>query len=125
MFNTHSLFAGFLLQGMDTDSSVVSAQVSNHGREGSSLERGNRFLSKFLYYSRRFLIFQQDNARPHVARQTLDFLHAAGITLLDWPANSPDLNPIEHLWDELARRVNEREVVPTTCLLYTSDAADE
>jgi len=38
-------------------------------------------------------IFQQDNARAHTAHATLDWLDGNGITALDWPANSPDLNP--------------------------------
>ena len=41
-------------------------------------------------------VFQQDNARPHVARVCLQFMQENEVTVLDWPAMSPDLNPIEH-----------------------------
>ena len=47
------------------------------------------------------MIFQHDNARPHVARVCQDFLANNNIVPLDWPPYSPDLSPIEHLWDEL------------------------
>ena len=42
-------------------------------------------------------IFQQDNARPHVARYVLTFLDTQGIRLLAWPAWSPDLSPVENI----------------------------
>ena len=52
-------------------------------------------------------IFQQDNGRGHVARHTMNFLQANDVNVLDWPARSPDISPIEHLWDHLGRRVRE------------------
>lgn len=45
------------------------------------------------------LSFQQDNAKGHSAAFTKEVLEAIGITPIFWPANSPDLNPIETVWD--------------------------
>nr|CAH7712140.1 unnamed protein product [Callosobruchus chinensis] len=43
--------------------------------------------------------FQQDNARRHTAAVTRDFLRQANVTTLPRPVRSPDLSPIEHVWD--------------------------
>ncbi|GFV88340.1 transposable element Tcb2 transposase [Trichonephila clavipes] len=48
-------------------------------------------------------IFQQDNAQSHTARVSQDCLRT--VTTLPWPARSPHLSPIEHIWDHLGRRV--------------------
>lgn len=58
--------------------------------------------------------FQQDNARPHSARVSQDFLQANGVTVMNWPALSPDMAPIEHLWDEIGRRIKRRPQQPRT-----------
>jgi transposase len=50
----------------------------------------------------------QDNAPTHKARVTQKWLHDHGITCLDFPPYSPDLNPIENLWQYIEKRVEER-----------------
>jgi transposase len=55
-------------------------------------------------------VFQQDNAPCHTARLSKSFFSDNGITVLDWPANSPDLNPIENIWSILKKKVERRVV---------------
>ena len=46
-----------------------------------------------------------DNARPHVAKICRQFLKRNNVNVLLWPAVSPDMNPIEHIWDYLGRKI--------------------
>ncbi len=54
------------------------------------------------------LMWQHDNARPHVARICTQFLEAENIPVLAWPAYSQDMSPIEHVWDALDRRIRQQ-----------------
>lgn len=60
------------------------------------------------YLKRHNKIFMQDGAGIHTAQTTLNYLKSKGVNVLDWPARSPDLNPIERLWAILAKRVAAR-----------------
>ncbi len=47
------------------------------------------------------LMLQHDNTQPLVTRLCTQFLEAENIPVLAWPAYSPDMSPIEHVWDAL------------------------
>ena len=50
-----------------------------------------------------------DNARPHHSRAVTAYLQREAVTYVPWPAMNPDLNPIDHIWDMLGRRIQVRE----------------
>ncbi|GFW32326.1 transposable element Tcb2 transposase [Trichonephila clavipes] len=58
-------------------------------------------------------VFMDDNATCHRTLAVQDCLDSEGIQRLVWPARSPDLNPIENVWDALGRQVAGRNYPPT------------
>ena len=70
-------------------------------------------------------LFQHDNAPMHKARSIQKWFVETGVVDLDWPAQSPDLNPIEHRWDELERRLRARPNRTTSVPNLTNALAAE
>ena len=65
----------------------------------------------FVRGQRRNMTFQQDNARPHAF---MNFLRHENVLVMAWPSMSPDLSPIEHVWDEMDRRLRQQPNQPVT-----------
>ncbi|GFU81710.1 transposable element Tc3 transposase [Trichonephila clavipes] len=103
---------GGITHGSPTDLHIFDAGSVN----------GTRYCNEILLpYVRLFrgamglqFLFMDDNAPCHRTVAAEQLLESEDIERIDWPARSPDLNPFEHVWDFLGRRLAARTLPPVT-----------
>ncbi|GFX97208.1 transposable element Tcb1 transposase [Trichonephila clavipes] len=103
---------GGIILGSRTDLHVQSVTMTGHIYWDVILEQ---HVCLFRGAMGAEFLFMDDNACPHRANIVDKCLQSEDITHMDWPAYSPGLNPIEHMWDMLGRRISARQL-PPTCL---------
>ncbi|GFX80703.1 transposable element Tcb2 transposase [Trichonephila clavipes] len=109
-----------------TCSIMVWAGIMINGRKrlhvvANGTMTGQRYIDEVLFPHVRLFrgavgdkfVFMDDNATCHQTLAVQDCLDSEGIQRLVWPARSPDLNPIENVWDALGRQVAGRNYPPT------------
>ncbi|GBN39766.1 Transposable element Tcb2 transposase [Araneus ventricosus] len=103
---------GGIILGSRTDLHVQSVTMTGHIYRDVILEQHVRLFRGTMGAE---FLFMDDNARPHRENIVDECLQSEDITRMDWPAYSPDLNPIEHVWDMLGRLIAASQP-PPTCL---------
>ncbi|CAK9829693.1 Transposable element Tcb2 transposase [Anthophora retusa] len=64
-------------------------------------------------------IFQHDNDPKHASRAVKNWIRVNNVNVLKWPSQSPDLNPIEHLWEHFKLSIKNEKFVNTAKLYNT------
>jgi transposase len=103
-----------MLQGGMRTADVARAIVVIAGNLSAVHYRENILLPHLVPFLQALpdMTLQHDNATSHTAHSVCDFLQDRNVSVLAWPAKSPDVNPIEHVWDLLDRRMRVRAILP-------------
>ena len=119
-------FPQCISEASDKRSVMVWGAISSTGRSKLVIVNGNliaqRYINDILQphlvpfaNQRHGLVFQHDNAPTHRVNVTLNFLNQNNLQFMNrWPALSPDLNPIEQLWNRFGRDVKALHPPPRT-----------
>ena len=78
----------------------------------------------FIQFHGPNVTFMHDNARPHSAKLTRQFLATNNVNVLDWPANGPYINPIEQVWDEFRHHARRNHAMLTVNYLAAALQAE-
>jgi transposase len=103
----------WLSNGLGVYLSWLQAGFSHHTRQPNWWSVHHRVLQPVVpHFDNHPLatrpVYMDDNARPHRSRAVTAYLQSEAVTPVPWPAISPDLNPIEHIWDMVGHRIHAR-----------------
>ena len=115
----HDRFGGpsvFVTGGISYDGSTDLYVIANGALTGVRYrdETLHEFVRPYAGAVGQDFLLMDDNAGPHRARVVTEYLEHEGIERMNWPARSPDINPIEHVWDIPQKRVSARPAQPRT-----------
>ena len=83
---------------------ALSASSHTHTSPSSSSSSSSSSFSSSIHDPDAY-IYQQDNASPHTAASTLEFIENLDVATVKWPSKSPDLNPAEHVWALMDKKI--------------------
>ncbi|GFV28967.1 transposable element Tc3 transposase [Trichonephila clavipes] len=113
---------GGIILGSRTDLHVQSVTMTGHIYRDVMLEQHVRLFRGAMGAE---FLFMDDNVRPRHANIVDECLQLEDISRMDCTAYSPDLNPIEHAWDMLGRRIGTRLPLPTSLPELRRELLDE
>ena len=103
------MFRGCIAHGKIGPLIEVATTMNSNEYISNILER---FLPFWKRFKRKHRTFMQDNAPCHKAKNTISWFGKKRIPLLTWPPQSPDINPIENVWELLMTNVRKKQPQP-------------